>query len=199
MNPHFLFNSLNSIRYYILKDQNKNASEYITKFSRLLRLILKNSRQNQITLTDELHALEIYLEFEQMRFSRSFDYEIHVDVSIQPDKILIQPMTIQPFVENAIWHGLMPKEKDRLMKIDIIKNQRYIKIVVEDNGVGREKASRIKKDELIETKSYGLQITEERMSLMKKIGGKESEFKIIDLFDDNNNPCGTRVIITYEL
>jgi len=97
MNPHFLFNSLNSIRYYILKEDNKNASEYITKFSRLLRLILKNSRQNQISLKDELHALKIYIDFEQMRFNRKFEFNLEVDSNINQDDIQVQPLTIQPF------------------------------------------------------------------------------------------------------
>ncbi|MCD4734968.1 MAG: histidine kinase, partial [Bacteroidales bacterium] len=199
MNPHFLFNSLNSSRFYILKNQNENASDYITKFSKLLRLILKNSRQNQISLTDELHALEIYLEFEQMRFSKKFDFDIKIAETVNTDKIQVQPMTIQPFVENAIWHGLMPKENDRLLRIAVKKNEKYLNIVIEDNGIGREEAAKIRKDELSETKSYGLQITEDRMNIMNRIGGKESEFKIIDLYDEEKNPCGTRVLITYEL
>jgi len=198
MNPHFLFNSLNSIRYYILKEDNKNASEYITKFSRLLRLILKNSRQNQISLKDELHALEIYIDFEQMRFNKKFEYTLEVDSSINQEKIQVQPLTIQPFVENAIWHGLMPKEGNGVLIIKIDKDNGTLKIIVEDNGIGRQKASEIKKEELTDTKSYGLQITEERMKLMSNIRGKQSEFKITDLYD-KKKPAGTKVIITFEI
>ncbi len=199
MNPHFLFNSLNSIRYYILKDENENASEYITKFARLLRLILRNSRQNQISLNDELHALEIYIDFEQMRFNRKFDYKINIADNINQEDIKIQPLTIQPFVENAIWHGLMPKKENGMLKVDINKKNGKLNIIIEDNGIGREKAAQIKKNNLFEKKSYGLQITEERMSLMKSIRNKQSDFKIIDLYNDNNEPTGTKVEIRFEI
>ena len=199
MNPHFIFNSLNSIRYYILKDRNQDASEYITKFSRLLRLILSNSRQNQISLKDELHALRIYIDFEQMRFSKKFDAVIDVDDQIDLERTRIQPMTIQPFVENAIWHGLMPKENERKLMIDVRKNEKYLYIVVEDNGVGRHRAEQLKKSELTETKSYGLRITEDRMNVMKTLEGKQSDFEIIDLHDDRGDPCGTRVVIKHEI
>ena len=199
MNPHFLFNSLNSIRYYILKNENENASEYITKFARLLRLILRNSRQNQINLKDELNALEIYIDFEQMRFNRKFNYKINIADNINREDIKIQPLTIQPFVENAIWHGLMPKNENGMLKIDISKNNGRLNIIIEDNGIGREKAAQIKKNNLFEKKSYGLQITEERMSLMKSIRGKQSDFKIIDLYNDNNDSVGTKVEISFEI
>ncbi len=198
MNPHFLFNSLNSIRYYILKEDNKNASDYITKFSRLLRLILKNSRENQISLKDELHALKIYIEFEQMRFNRKFEYELTVDESIDQENIQIQPLTIQPFVENAIWHGLMPKESNGNLKVNIAKQNGMLSIIIEDNGIGRQKAAELKKNELTDSKSYGLQITEERMNMMTNIRGKQSNFKIIDLYD-KKKPAGTKVIITFEI
>lgn len=199
MNPHFLFNSLNSIRYYILKDENENASEYITKFARLLRLILRNSRQNQISLNDELNALEIYIDFEQMRFNKKFDHKINIEDNINREHIKIQPLTIQPFVENAIWHGLMPKKENGMLKVDISKKNGKLNIIIEDNGIGREKAAQIKKNNLFEEKSYGLQITEERMSLMKSIRGKQSDFNIIDLYNDNNEPAGTRVEIKFEI
>ncbi|MCD4694772.1 MAG: histidine kinase, partial [Bacteroidales bacterium] len=198
MNPHFLFNSLNSIRYYILKEDNENASEYLTKFSRLLRLILSNSRHSQISLKDELHALEIYIDFEQMRFNQKFDYRITVGQNINQEEIKIQPMTIQPFVENAIWHGLMPRKTNGTLLVDISLEGKILKIIIEDNGIGRQKAKELSKSGLEETKSYGLQITEERMNIMENVRGKRSGFKIVDLFD-NKHSVGTRVIITFEI
>jgi len=199
MNPHFLFNSLNSIRFYILKNENDNASEYITKFSRLLRLILRNSRQNQISLKDEIQALNIYIDFEQMRFSKKFDYQVTVDETIRQEEVKIQPMTLQPFVENAIWHGLMPKKGSGKLDIQLTKNGNALEIIIEDNGIGRKKAASLKKNDLLETKSFGLQITEDRMNLMQNIRGKKSDFRIVDLYDQENNPCGTKVVITYEI
>ncbi len=199
MNPHFLFNSLNSIRYYILKNENENASDYITKFSRLLRLILSNSRQNQISLKDELHALKIYIDFERMRFNNKFEYEINIAKEINSDVIKIQPMIIQPFVENAIWHGLMPKKGNGKLLVNIEKNDGSLKIMVIDNGIGRIKAKEQKDHMLAESKSYGLKITQDRMQLMKKIRDKKSNFEIIDLYNEKNESVGTKAIITYDI
>jgi ligand-binding sensor domain-containing protein len=200
MNPHFLFNSLNSIRYYILKEELDNASEYITKFSKLLRLILRNSRQNMITLAEELETLSIYVEFEQMRFGKSFTFMKTMDASVKPEDILIQPMTIQPFVENAIWHGLMPKEDDRKLSLSVSLDQNVLNIVIEDNGIGRAQAKALKQDNHMgETKSYGLQITSERFDMLQKIRGRRSGYDITDLTDNEGNAAGTRVTIYYEI
>jgi ligand-binding sensor domain-containing protein len=200
MNPHFLFNSLNSIRYYILKEDLDNASDYITKFSKLLRLILRNSRQNMITLAEELETLSIYVEFEQMRFGKSFIFNKSIDPAVKPDDIMIQPMTIQPFIENAIWHGLMPKEDDRKLWLSISQTDNYLTIVVEDNGIGRNEAKALKQDSNMgDTKSYGLQITSERFDMLQKARGKRSEFEITDLTDSEGNAAGTSVKIYYEI
>lgn len=200
MNPHFLFNSLNSIRYYILKEEFENASEYITKFSKLLRLILRNSRLNMITLKEELESLSLYIDFEQMRYSKNFSYTKEISDSVNLEEILIQPMTLQPFVENAIWHGLMPKENDRQLLMRMERSNNLLTIVIEDNGVGRKKASKIKqKNDISDTKSYGLQITDDRFAILQNIRGKRSDYKITDLFDKDQQPAGTRVTIYYEL
>ncbi len=200
MNPHFLFNSLNSIRYYILKEEFENASDYITKFSKLLRLILRNSRQNMITLQEELETLGIYIEFEQMRFNKNFSFKKDLSEGLNPDDILIQPMTLQPFIENAIWHGLMPKEGDRKLSLSISRTDDLLNIIIEDNGVGRKKAALIRNENnMSETKSYGLQITKERFAILRNIRGKKSDFKITDLFDNEGVPSGTRVTIYYEI
>lgn len=200
MNPHFLFNSLNSIRYYILKEEFENASDYITKFSKLLRLILHNSRQNMITLREELDTLRIYIEFEQMRFSKNFTYEESITSAVNLDSTMIQPMTLQPFVENAIWHGLMPKEKSRVLKLKVERANGLLTVTIEDNGVGRQKAASMKSSgEMRETKSYGLQITGERFAMLRNIRGKRSDFEITDLFDDEERPAGTRVTIYYDI
>lgn len=200
MNPHFLFNSLNSIRYYILKEEFDNASEYLTKFSKLLRLILSNSRQNMITLREELETLNIYIGFEQMRFNKSFEYIERISSSVNPEEIMLQPMTIQPFIENAIWHGLMPKEDNRKLNLSISLSDRMLTIIVEDNGVGRVKAKSLKQvNDMSETKSYGLQITTERFAILQGIRDKRSDFEITDLYDDRKKPAGTRVTINYEI
>ncbi|MEM8906876.1 MAG: histidine kinase, partial [Bacteroidota bacterium] len=105
MNPHFIFNSLNSIDFYIIKNNTRNASQYLNRFSRLMRLILKNSRSNYVSLKDDLDALQLYLEIEALRFNHQFQHEINIDSTIDQDYIKVPPMLIQPYVENAIWHG----------------------------------------------------------------------------------------------
>ena len=199
MNPHFLFNSLNSIRYYILKDDNENAADYITRFSRLLRLILQNSRSEQISLKDELHALRLYIEFEQMRFNRKFDYKLNLEPGINTESIHLQPLTIQPFVENAIWHGLMPLERDGDLRIDILRENSDLVITVRDNGIGREKSATMKRPNPTIIKSYGLDITKERMKLHQTLKGKRSSFSIKDLYDKDGKPAGTEVRIQIEI
>lgn len=197
MNPHFLFNCLNSIRLFYLKNETKKADAYITKFSRLLRLMLNNSRSDLISLQEELDALKLYVEFEQMRFKNKFDFELHIDNQVSTTDFKIQPLTIQPFVENAIWHGLMQNDQTGKLKIDVQKNAQKTIISVEDNGIGRVKARQIKAGQNQIHQSHGLTITKERMDLMKKSLNREAAFQIIDLMNDNSEAIGTRVEIIY--
>jgi LytS/YehU family sensor histidine kinase len=141
MNPHFLFNSLNSIDSYIIRNESKKASEYLNNFARLMRLILQNSRSNYINLKDELEALELYMQMESLRFKNKFCYSIAIDENVESSSIVIPPMLIQPYVENAIWHGLMHKTNgtEGLVKINISKNADDLLCVIEDNGIGRKK------------------------------------------------------------
>lgn len=197
MNPHFLFNCLNSIRLFYLKNETKKADTYITKFSRLLRLMLNNSRSDLISLQEEIDALQLYIEFEQMRFKDKFDFKLEVDNQVNMTNFKIQPLTIQPFVENAIWHGLMQNEENGKLKIDIKKVEQKTLIAIEDNGIGRQKAQQIKAGQNQMHKSHGLTITKERMDLMKKSLNREADFQIIDLINDNREAIGTRVEIIY--
>lgn len=194
MNPHFIFNSLNSIRYYILKQDTPKAAEFIADFARLLRMVLHHSKQKHICLKDELAALDLYLGFEKERLSNQFTFAIHVDPALATGELAIQPLLIQPFAENAIWHGLSPL-KDRAGKLTIdIKDSDdgLLQIAVVDNGVGRKSAEALSKQE---RKSYGLSITRERMEAINKIEGTNQSFDIIDLYDEAGQPAGTKVII----
>jgi hypothetical protein len=140
MNPHFIFNSLNSIQNYILKNDSEKASQYLTKFSRLIRLILDHSNQNFITLSSEIQLLTLYIEMEDMRFEKHFESEISVDDNIDAEHILIPSMLIQPSVENAIWHGLLHKNERGFLKIYFKKlDENLLEVTIEDNGVGRKK------------------------------------------------------------
>jgi ligand-binding sensor domain-containing protein len=196
MNPHFLFNSLNSIDSYIIKNETHKASEYLNNFARLMRLILQNSRSNYISLKDELETLNLYMQMESLRFKNKFDYSVTVCGEINTASIVIPPMLIQPFVENAIWHGLMHKQDGDpgKVEINICLEERLLKFSVQDNGIGRNKAEELKMQKTGNRKrSMGMQITGDRIEMINKLYGTDTKVKIIDLFDENNNATGTRV------
>jgi LytS/YehU family sensor histidine kinase/ligand-binding sensor domain-containing protein len=191
MNPHFIFNCLNSINSVVVEGNIPLASDYLTKFSILIRLILENSKSNSIKLSKELEAVKLYVLMEKIRFENKFDYEVNIDESIDTDNIYLPPTTIQPFVENAIMHGLMHKSTKGVLKINVNSNgEDQVQIVISDNGIGRTAASRIKSTTNT-NKSYGLQITNERILQINK----KNTIEIFDLVDGNFASLGTRVLI----
>jgi ligand-binding sensor domain-containing protein len=196
MNPHFLFNSLNSIDSYIIRNESKKASEYLNNFARLMRLILQNSRSNYINLKDELEALELYMQMESLRFKNKFCYSIAIDENVETSSIVIPPMLIQPYVENAIWHGLMHKTNgtEGLVKINISKNADDLLCVIEDNGIGRKKAAEIKEQKQKNHKrSMGMQITQDRIEIINKLYNMNASINIYDMEDELGNAKGTKV------
>lgn len=196
MNPHFIFNSLNSIQSFILANNRDKAVRYLGKFAKLMRLILYNTRQSFIIFTDELQAINYYLEIEKLRFDEKFDYEVVVDPKIDKDFIAIPPMLIQPFVENAILHGLVNKESKGFLEIKFsLYDQNHIQCEITDNGVGRQKAEEIKNKSGLKHRSRSMEITKERLNIIRKQNKGNAEFEIIDLFDENKIPKGTKVII----
>lgn len=197
MNPHFIFNSLNSIHKYIWSNEQDQASEYLAKFSKLMRLILENTRFKSVILTNEIEFLYLYLELESLRCNRSFKYEIDVSPELDQEEILVPSMIIQPFVENAIWHGLVYKENgDGTLDIRIYKKEEILYCEIEDNGIGRRKAQKIKKQKLATHQSLGMQVTEERVRLLQEItGNKNTKVDIIDLENDQHQAIGTKVIL----
>lgn len=199
MNPHFIFNCLNSIDRYIIKNDTKKASEYLNNFGRLIRLILQNSRSNYVNLKDELEALELYMKLEQMRFRNSFDYEIHVQHDINPENYEIPPMLIQPYVENAIWHGLNHKKEKGKVMVSICIHNDIVICTVEDNGIGRAASKAMMNNKEIKRQSMGMNITSERMAIINKLYDTYNHVDIIDLYNDQGNPLGTRVILNISL
>jgi ligand-binding sensor domain-containing protein len=195
MNPHFLFNSLNSIQYYIVKNDRISSSRYLSKFATLMRVILNNSQNQAISLDDEMSALQLYLELESMRFKDQFEFTIEVDPQINRISTLIPPFIIQPFIENAIWHGLMNRAENGLLKIKIIKEEFALQCIVEDNGVGRKRAAEIVKSNPFHKTSKGISITETRLRLINKKGIIQDPVTYTDLYDQNGIPEGTRVEI----
>jgi hypothetical protein len=195
MNPHFIFNSLNSIQNFVINNDIDSAIRYQSKFSRLIRNILENSKKSQIPLDEELKSLEIYLELESLRFENKFNYQIEIDEDIQPGDVEIPPMLIQPYVENAIWHGLMHKQSKGLIKIKIHKKNNLIICVVEDDGVGRQKALELESRNKTTKKSMGMSITKERLEIINSGRNSSLNVDIEDLKDKDGVPAGTRVNI----
>lgn len=198
MNPHFLFNSLNSIDSYIIRNESKKASEYLNNFARLIRLILNNSRNNYISLKDELEALELYLQMESLRFRDKFQYEISIQETFDPSAIHIPPMLIQPYLENAIWHGLMYKDDGPGKVVLRVENQNdCLVITVQDNGVGRAKARELgARHTRKKTQSMGMKITEDRIEIINKLYDANTKVQVLDLYHPDGSPAGTKVVLT---
>ncbi len=199
MNPHFIFNCLSSINRFILKNESEAASDYLTKFSRLIRMVLTHSKQSLISLDDELEMLRLYLEMERLRFKYSFDYNINFKNAVNPENIFIPPLLLQPFAENAIWHGMMNKEGQGHLTISLSQENNELSCIIEDNGVGRAKAAELKSKSAEKKKSLGLQITKERLALLNKDSNETTFFEVKDMYDTEGNANGTMVILKIKL
>jgi hypothetical protein len=195
MNPHFIFNSLNSINRFILQKNSLQASEYLTKFSRLIRMILNSSANATVSLAEDTEALELYLELERLRCEEKFNFKIKCDPDIDVDDIQVPPMLLQPFVENAIWHGLMHKESEGHLLINIQQENSNLVCVIADDGVGRKRSAELK-NKSVKHKSMGMKITESRIAMIEKMGGENKAVEIRDLVDADGKAAGTEVILT---
>ena len=183
MNPHFIFNSLNSISDFVVKNNTQKADEYLTKFARLMRMILENSEQKEVSLADDLDALEQYMQLEALRMENKFSYEIQVADDVDKANTLIQPLILQPFVENCIKHGLEKKKNGNgKIMISIQKKNNMLICSVEDNGIGRKMAE-VYKEQTSENKrkSFGLQITNDRIRIINKIKNTNAAMTVSDL------------------
>ena len=199
MNPHFLFNSLSSIQHLIVSQQTTKAYKYLTVFSNFLRSLLKYAEKNFIPLDEEVKILKMYIELESLRFDQSFQYEITVDETLSNDEVLVPSLMVQPFAENAIWHGLLHKEGPKKLTLGFSNNSEdFLTCIIEDNGIGRSRASAIRDNNISSMvhESKGIQIIKERLDLLQQKTGKPASVEILDLFDSDNEPTGTRVIIS---
>jgi putative methionine-R-sulfoxide reductase with GAF domain/streptogramin lyase len=194
MNPHFIFNALNSIQQYVLQGNVVEANKYLSKFSKLQREVLNHSDQDFIPLEKEIAVLALYLELEQLRFDGNFTYEIKTDSAIDDDEIKIPPMIVQPFVENSIWHGLMPKQGVRWVHINFeLSSDDLLICTVTDNGIGRDASARLKQNGHGQHKSKGLSLVYDRLHILRQQYSQAFEVTIKDLVDNNNVPTGTEV------
>jgi len=195
MNPHFIFNSLNSINRFILQNNKAQASEYLTKFSKLVRLILQNSQSSLITLENELEALGLYLELESLRFDNRFEYKVSCPADLDISAIKVPPLIIQPYAENAIWHGLMHKEEKGQLDIELSQENETLFIRVADNGIGRKQAQAISSKSATIHKSMGLSITGQRIAMLKNGLDDDCQVIINDLVAADNSAAGTEVTL----
>jgi streptogramin lyase len=195
MNPHFMFNSLNSIKNYILQAKPTLAAEYLSNFAHLIRMILQNSREKAITLQEEMDTLLLYIELEQIRFDKQFEFTCIVDKHIPLEQVMIPPMLLQPFVENAIWHGLMHKREPGQLLLQFSLEGNVIACIIEDDGIGRAKSAELKSLSANKYKSMGMGITQDRIELMNKMDSLGIAVEIIDKMDTNGQSSGTKVIV----
>ncbi|RYU94258.1 histidine kinase [Emticicia agri] len=194
INPHFVFNSLNSIKSYILTHRSLEAAEYLTDFSMLMRSILQHSKEQLISLTNELETAVLYIKLEKLRFEDNFEFIYELDESIDTDEIFTPPMLLQPYIENAIKHGLMNKDEKRVLALKIRQLTESIEIVIEDNGIGREQASLLRKN-IPKYKSMGMDINDERIKLLSQANDLHIQIMIEDKKSKENVPLGTKVTI----
>ena len=195
MNPHFIFNSLNSINRFILQNNKAQASEYLTKFSRLVRLILQNSQAALISLESELESLQLYLELEAVRFDHHFEFKISVDDELDTDIIKVPPLIIQPYAENAIWHGLMQKEEKGHLEIKLYQQEEILCCRITDDGIGRKKAAELKSKTASSHKSMGMQITASRIEMLQQKNQLDAYITITDLVLADGSAGGTEVML----
>ena len=195
MNPHFIFNSLNSINRFILQNNKAQASEYLTKFSRLIRSILQNSESSLISLQSELEALQLYLELEAVRFNYHFHFDIRVGDDIDLSSLKVPPLIIQPYAENAIWHGLMHKEEKGNLQIELHEDGDMLCCKITDDGIGRKKAVELKSKSASKHKSMGMQITADRIAMLQKQKPSAPQIEITDLILPDGKSGGTEVLL----
>ena len=202
MNPHFIFNSLNSVQHFIASREKEEALNYLSKFSKLIRKILENSRENTVSISNELQLLELYIQLEQLRFNNKFDYHIAIDEKIDKENTVIPPLLIQPYIENAILHGLINKNGKGDLLLSLERNNGLLICKIEDNGIGRARSQEIEQGKVSRHKSLGIKVTEERISGLFALLDYKMEVVTEDLYEMKHTPgetpesTGTRVTIS---
>ncbi len=194
--PHFVFNSLMSIQTLLMDKNIEAASKYLVDFAKLIRSILQNTRSSLVPLDQEISLLKRYLSLEKLRFGNKFDVDFRVKIEA-PEEIQFPPMLSQPFIENAIVHGLLPSDKQGLLKVEFTETNNFFFLVIEDNGVGREKAAIKQKSN--DYKSMAIEITKQRISIVEKRFKIKIGFELIDLKDEEGHASGTRVVFKVPL
>lgn len=196
MNPHFIFNCLNSIKSLIQQKENKKAVTYLTTFSKLIRTLFNNADKKEISLFDEIETCKLYLQLEAIRFDTKFTYAVSVDENIDLKSIQVPALIIQPFIENAIWHGIVPKNNGGNVSLTVSGNNGFIEIAIEDNGIGREASQQNKSGSNLTHQSKGVNLTQARLELDNLLQQRQATLVTIDKKDETGTITGTKVIIT---
>ena len=199
MNPHFVFNALNSIKRMILDRDNDKASRYLSKFALMIRMTLNHSKDTFVTLDENIEYIKTYLEMEQLRFDDSFTYKILVAENIDTSETLIPSLMIQPLVENAIWHGLLPSEGEKRIQIKFTQNENRITCIIEDNGIGVRQAEKLKAISRPLHNSVGLENLRKRIKIINEKYNTDCSLEIIDLKETGRSEQGTRVVLRFNL
>ena len=194
MNPHFIFNALNSVNNFIAKNDEKAANKFLSEFSRLMRKVLDYSQRDFISFEEEIELNELYLKLEHFRFRDKFEYQFEKNTEVNTYDMEVPPMLIQPFIENAVWHGLRYKEGRGQLKISINDLGNVLLVKIQDNGIGRKKSAELKTANQKKYKSTGLQNVSKRIALINEIYGKNYEIEVSD-FDETKEDTGTLVKI----
>jgi LytS/YehU family sensor histidine kinase len=182
MNPHFIFNALNSVNSFIAVNDERNANRYLTEFSALMRSVLENSDEDFIPLTKEIELLELYVKLEHNRFKEKFDYTISVDKNISLDQFSIPPMLLQPYIENAIWHGLRYRKEKGNLEISIKKrDEETVLVIIKDNGIGRKKSQELKTKNQLKQKSKGMSTIKNRVAILNDMYKERISVNVADV------------------
>ena len=197
MNPHFIFNCLNSIKALIQNDNKQKATDYLTTFSKLIRTLFQNSDKRQISLYDEVETCRLYTQLEAMRLEGKLNHNFNIDSNIDLKSVMVPALIIQPFIENAIWHGIVPKDKGTI-NVSIMQNDDAILCEIDDDGIGRELSMLNKPVTPVIHESKGVHLSYARIDLEKKLNESQASIKIMDKYE-NGKPNGTRVVLTFNL
>lgn len=199
MNPHFIFNSLNSIENFVMQNDKLAASQYLNKFATLIRTILESSQLDTVPFATDLKATETYIDLERLRFNNKFDVITEIDPELLNREYLVPPLIIQPYIENAILHGIAPSEKMGLeLRISAYLKDGYIYYIVDDNGIGRELARAYSANNRSKHVSLGMKLTQEKMKIYSRQNNSETDIQVIDLFEDEQ-PAGTRIVLRIQI
>ncbi|MDP4129530.1 MAG: histidine kinase [Bacteroidota bacterium] len=200
MNPHFFFNSLNSIENFIMQNEKKLASDYLNKFARFIRSILDSSHDELIEMNKDIESLQLYIDLEQLRFNHKFSYCCQVDPLLLSGEYYVPSLLVQPFLENAINHGIGPSDRDDLkISLTVRLEQGRIHYLIEDNGIGRAQAGTYNQQNKPFHKSVGMKITQDRINIFNRDSGLSDSVEIVDLYDEQRRPAGTRIAFSIKL